>query len=83
MKKIKELSVSVTYKVGLSDLEVSDKIYSGLEKIEERGHWDESEFNVDDDILDAAEWISNNIKQEDCFSWEYEIDELESEVENE
>ena len=35
MKKIKELSVSVTYKVGLMDLNVPDNIYSGLEKIEE------------------------------------------------
>lgn len=82
MKKIKELSVSVTYKVGLMDLNVPDNIYSGLEKIEERGGLNDLELNEDDDIIDAADWISENIKEKDCFAWEYEIDELESEDNN-
>ena len=32
MKKIKDLTIKVTYRVGLSDVEVPDKVYDELAK---------------------------------------------------
>ena len=37
MKKIKDLTIKVTYRVGLSDVEVPDKVYDELAKAYDEG----------------------------------------------
>lgn len=79
MKKIKNLTVTVTYTVGLGEIEVSDKEYNALEKCYERGLTIESYGDNDESADDAFDWLSYNIKSQDAFDLNYEIDDLEEE----
>lgn len=69
MKKIKDLTIKVTYRVGLSDVEVPDKVY------DEGGYVPEG----DDELENANEWLLDNIRQEDAMDWEFEIDDFQDE----
>lgn len=74
MKKIKDLMIKVTYTVNLSDVEVPDKIFDELAKAyDEGGNMSE----LDDELENANEWLSDNIRQEDTTDWEYEIENFE------
>lgn len=76
MKKIKYLTIKVTYSVGLSDVEVPDKVYDELAKAyDEGGHVPE----WDDELENANEWLIDNIRQEDAMDWEFEIDDFQDE----
>ena len=66
MKKIKDLTIKVTYRVGLSDVEVPDKVYDELAK-------------AYDELENANEWLLDNIRQEDAMDWEFEIDDFQDE----
>lgn len=70
MKTIKKLTVTVTYTVGLGNIEVPDEVYDDLAK-----HYDDNEWEVPEDSI-AAEWLADNIKEKDAMSWSYEIDDL-------
>lgn len=73
MKTIKDLYVKVTYRVGLGDVEVSDKVFEQLSEISERG------IEIDGtgmDYPEANEWLKYNIKERDCCDLGYEISEL-------
>ena len=77
MKLINDLQVKVTYTTGLEGVDVSDKVYKGLCKIQEAGNITSSDIIKDDDMNEAFEWLSSNINEGDAFDWEYEIEELE------
>lgn len=62
------------FRVGLEDVEVSDEIYRGLEKISERFSVSTGEVFRDEDIMDAFDWLNNNIHDRDALDWEYEVD---------
>jgi hypothetical protein len=81
MKKIKDLTVQVTYRMGLVDLEVSDDIYNGFIKIAHKVtiSADEANMTKDKDIQAAFEWLTDNINEDDAMSWEYEIEDLTEE----
>jgi hypothetical protein len=73
MKTIKDLSVNVTYRVGLGDLEVSEKVFEQLNEIADNG------VSIDGtgmEYPEAIEWLRDNIKEGDCCDLEYEIEEL-------
>jgi len=73
MKTIKDLSVKVTYSVGLGGLEVSDKVFDQLNEIADNG------TEVDGtgmEYPEAIEWLHDNIKEGDCCDLECEIEEL-------
>lgn len=76
MKKIKDLTIKVTYRVGLSDVEVPDKVYDELAKAYDEGG-DVPEW--DDELENANEWLLDNIRQEDAMDWEFEIDDFQDE----
>lgn len=70
MKTIKDLTVTVTYTVGLGNVEVPDNVFEQLES--------NQEIDINDDSLsDAMEWLSQHIKEEDAMDWRYEIDDIE------
>ena len=74
MKTIKNLTVTVTYQVGLGNVEVPDKVYDELVDSFESG------ANINPCsvyFLEAADWLSNNIREKDCSFWEVEIDNIE------
>lgn len=77
MKKIKDLTIKVTYRVGLSDVEVPDEVYDELAKAYDEGG-DVPEWDYE--LENANEWLLDNIRQEDAMDWEFEIDEFEEEM---
>ena len=71
MKTIKNLRVTVTYTVGLGNVEVPDNVFEQLENNQEID-------NINDDKQsDAMEWLGQHIKEEDAMDWRYEIDDIE------
>jgi hypothetical protein len=77
MKNIKDITVEVRYKVGLGDYEVSDAVYKGLCKIQDKGSMSNSELtNCNETVSKAFEWLSDHISENDAYEWEYEIIDL-------
>lgn len=77
MKKIKNLTVTVTYTVGLRDIEVDEQDFDALLALSERGCMDCSLVDSDKQVATAFEWLSDNIKERHAFDWCYEIDDFE------
>jgi len=76
-KEVKNISVRVTYEVGIGGLEVGDKILTQLRKMYEEesaldalGHSNASQEEV-------RQWLIDNIEERDACFLTYEIDELE------
>ena len=71
MKIIKDLSVTVTYTVGIGDVEVPDKVFEQLDKMAKYGITiglgDSEKYEK------AFEWLMNNIREDDAMEWEYEV----------
>lgn len=76
MKTIKNLTVKMTYYVGLSHVQVSDEIYEALSKCYDNGR----EINLDsfdnEDQI-ASEWLQDHICEADAMDWEYDIEDFE------
>lgn len=70
MKTIKSLTVKVTYHVQLSDIKVPENIYNELNENEEIS-------SSDIKPLDAMDWLSSHIKEDEAMEWTYEIDDIE------
>ena len=71
MKRIDSLTVTVTYTVGLGDVEVPDDVYRGLMNNSEL---DPDDLRLDDDANEALAWLSDHIQERDAMSWNYEVD---------
>lgn len=69
MKTISDLTVTVTYRAGLCDVEVSDEIFDALTSTYDTGTVSSA----------AQDWLADNIGEDDAFDWHYEIDNLEEE----
>lgn len=70
MKTINNLTVTVTYTVGIGNIKVPKEVYNDLMK-----HYDAWLKEVPEDSI-AAEWLADNIKERDAMDWRYEIDNL-------
>ena len=78
MKTIKDLTVKMTFNVGLRDIEVSDAVFNGINKIQEEGSYSDNDMNRtrDSEILAAWDWLGSNINSDDAMDTEYEIEDL-------
>lgn len=76
MKKIENLTVQVTYRVGLGSLEVPEIVYKQLNEIADNGR---EVDGSDMKYTEALEWMNENIKERDCMDWSCEIEDLNSE----
>lgn len=78
MKTIKDLTVRMTFNVGFQDVEVSESVFNGLNKIAEKGSYSDSDMNrtKDQEILNAWDWLSSNISTDDAMDIEYEVEDL-------
>jgi len=74
MKEVNNLQVKVTYKVGLGDIEMPDKVHEQLTKAAESG--DEIEMGSSEKYPEAYEWIIDNIRQGDCFDFTAEVEDI-------
>lgn len=75
MQKIKDLTVKVTYEVGLGDLEMPIDVYNEIQEADENGH-DIDGMSSAGKYLKASEWLGKNIKESDCMEWKAEVIEL-------
>ena len=74
MKKIKDLTVTVTYTVGLHDVEVSEKIYEALNALADRGCVNCDFMDLDEQVYTGFGWFSDHIHESDACDWNYEVD---------
>ncbi len=73
MITVKDFSVKITYRVGLSNVDMPEEVYEQISEAYDNGD------EIDPcgiEYTAAAEWLSNNIKERDCTDWEAEIEEL-------
>ena len=80
--KVEDLTIKVTYKVGLGDVEMPKEVYEQLLLASE--NWKEIDSTMlDEEYQEAADWLRDNIKEADCMDWVAEVDEIsEHEVED-
>lgn len=78
MKTIKDLTIKVTYIVGLDNVEVSDEVYDALSQCYYNGG-DVSPNGMTGEEAIAAEWLNDNIRESDAMDWEYEINDFREE----
>jgi hypothetical protein len=74
MVTIKDLTVKVTYRVGLGEVEMPEKVHQQLLEASENG--DEIEIGGISKYPDAYEWLSDNIREPDCMDWSAEIEDV-------
>ena len=73
--EIKDLTVKVTYEVGLGDLEMPIEVYNEIQEANESGDEIDGMSSADKYLL-ASEWLGRNIKESDCMEWKAEIIEI-------
>lgn len=78
MKTIKDLTIKVTYRVGLGNVEVSDEVYDALSQCYYNGGYVTPDGMTNEESI-AAEWLNDNIRESDAMEWEYEIDDFREE----
>ena len=71
MKKIDNMTVTVTYTVELNDVEVPDNVYDVLAEYDKI---DTGTITPDSDYYEALDWLGENIEERDGMEWEYEED---------
>jgi len=74
MKTVKDLTVEVKYRVGLGNVEVPDDVFEQL--VEAADNWDRIYPTMMNKYVEAAEWLTENIRERDCMDWEYEIEDI-------
>ena len=78
-KRLTDLTVTVTYTIGLG-INVPEKVAKQLEEIYNSGMTLTDEYYIlYRRYKEALEWLGNNIRERDCWYWEYTIDDLETE----
>lgn len=74
MKTVKDLTVEVKYRVGLGNVEVPDDVFEQL--VEAADNWDRIDPTMMNKYVEAAEWLTENIRERDCMDWECEIEDI-------
>ena len=77
METLKNISVTVTYQVGLEDIKAPKKVIDQLQKLFDSGR--NLITGTTDEIKypDAMDWLTENIREIDCTDWECEINDFE------
>ena len=74
MRTVKDLTVEVKYRVGLGNVEVPDDVFEQL--VEAADNWDRIDPTMMNKYVEAAEWLTENIRERDCMDWECEIEDI-------
>ena len=75
MKNIKDLTVKVTYEVGLRDLEIPIEVYNQIMEADENCDNIEA-MSGNRKYEEAAEWLLKNIQERDCMEWKADVVEI-------
>lgn len=76
MKKLKNIRITVTYSVGLGDLNLNEKEFKELKNAYENNETI-TPMLCDERHTNAYEWLTENAKEADCFDWKCEVDVFE------
>lgn len=68
------LTVKITYRVGLGNVDVPENVYRQL--VEAASNGDDIEMAGDKKYDDAYEWLVSNIEENDCMDWACEIEDI-------
>jgi len=74
--KAKDLTVTITYKVSLSDIDMDDKVYEQLTKASDRLET----LGISPIISryqEATQWLADIIHEDDAYHWEAIVEEIE------
>ena len=74
--EIKDLWVKVTYEVRLGDLEMPQEVFDEINEAIDRGRDIDTMSGIDNDYENASDWLTNNIKEQDCMECKFEIIEI-------
>jgi hypothetical protein len=74
--EIKDLWVKVTYEVRLSDLEMPQEVFDEINEAIDRGRDIDTMSGIDNDYENASDWLTDNIKEQDCMECKFEIIEI-------
>lgn len=75
-KSVKNLEISVTYSVGLSDVEIEEHVLNGLLSACDKGKTLNGESKNEEENY-AFEWVLDNILFRDAFEISCEVDDIE------
>lgn len=73
MRKIKNLHCTVNFTLNISDVEVSEKVAAGLQKMTEGPSFS---MNIDEDIVAASDWISCRATPDESCQCSQSVDYL-------
>jgi hypothetical protein len=72
---VEDLTIKVTYKVGLGNIEMPEEVYKQLWIASEK--WAEIDPTMlQKDYREAADWLHENIKEADCMDWVAEVEDI-------
>lgn len=71
---VKDLTVKVTYRVGLGEVEMPEKVHQQLLEASEND--EEIEMCGISKYPEAYEWLSANISERDCMYWVAKIEDV-------
>jgi hypothetical protein len=74
MRTVKNLTVKVTYRVGLGDVEMPQGVYDKINEAADNG--DKISISGMSEYPEALEWLSSNICEGDCMDWVAEIEDI-------
>lgn len=78
MENIKKINVTISYSVGYGDLKnIPKDVLKQLKHAYDNGNSIMSS-DISEVYSNAMEWLVENIKEKDCFDWECEIENLET-----
>jgi hypothetical protein len=73
MPKINHLTVTVTYTVGIGDVEVSEEVLKQLNKAVDMGGEIDGDSN---EMSEAIDFLTATINESDAMEWKYSIDDI-------
>ncbi|ROI05473.1 hypothetical protein EGI16_03545 [Chryseobacterium sp. G0240] len=78
MSIIKKISVTVTYSVGLGEIKAPQNVIDELMKAYDNDDkLDAIDTKTIQNYSNAIDWLSDNIKERDCYDHSVEITDLE------
>jgi len=75
-KTVKDLTVKVTYRVSLGDIEIPNDVHREI-LLAIQNNLSEIADKHEHLYPSALEWLECNINEYDCFEWQYDIENLE------
>lgn len=78
MKNIDRISVTVTYSVGLGNVKAPQNVIDELMKAYDNDDvLDATDTKTIQNYSNAIDWLSDNIKERDCYDHNVELTDLE------